>query len=60
MMPEMVVNTFAHPYGTQLVAFWLSLLPIAGIATLMAASLLRGDRGRVRLTHIRVPGLHRQ
>lgn len=60
MMLVMVVNTFAHPYGTQLVAFWLSLLPIASIAGLMTASVVRGDRGRVRLTHIRVPGLSRQ
>jgi len=52
----MVVNTFAHPYATQVFALWLSFLPVAGVAGLMVASLVRGDRGRPRLSHIRVPG----
>lgn len=55
MMLVMVVNTFAHPYITQVFALWISFLPIVGIAALMTAAGLRGDRGRVRLTHIAVP-----
>ncbi len=55
MVVAMVVNTFAHPYMTQVVAFWISLLPVAGVAGLMLAALLRGDRGRARLAHIKVP-----
>lgn len=51
----MVVSTFAHPYGMQVLALWLSFLPVAGIAGLMVASFVRGDRGRARLSHIRVP-----
>ncbi|MFN2449025.1 MAG: hypothetical protein ABR508_04420 [Candidatus Baltobacteraceae bacterium] len=49
------MNTFAHPYATQLVALWLSFIPVAGVAGIMIAALVRGDRGSARLGHIRVP-----
>jgi hypothetical protein len=48
----MVTSTFAHPYLTQVVALWLSVLPVAGMAALMIGAAIRGDRGRAR---IRVP-----
>ena len=47
--------TFAHPYIIQLLALWLSFLPIAGIAALMAGALVRGDRGFRRKISIHVP-----
>ncbi len=47
--------TLAHPYTTQLIALWLSFLPIAGIGGLMAGALVRGDRGFRRKISIRVP-----
>lgn len=53
----MVTQTFAHPYITQLVALWLSFLPIAGIAALMIGSLVKGDRGQVRI-RMSGPGGH--
>jgi hypothetical protein len=51
----MVTSTFAHPYTTQVISLWLSFLPVAAIGGLMLGSLLRGDRGRVRIHHVRVP-----
>lgn len=48
----MVTSTFAHPYFTQVVALWLSALPVIGMAGLMIGAAIRGDRGRAR---IRVP-----
>jgi hypothetical protein len=52
---DMVVSTFAHPYTTQVAAFWISLLPVVSMVGLMIGALVRGDRGRPRLSHIRVP-----
>ncbi len=52
---RMITSTFAHPYTTQVVSLWLSFLPVLGIGGLMIGALVRGDRGRVRLQHIRVP-----
>jgi hypothetical protein len=51
----MVTSTFAHPYIAQVVALWLSFLPVAAIGGLMVGSLLRGDRGKVRIERVRVP-----
>ncbi|HEV3152536.1 MAG TPA: hypothetical protein VGZ02_01885 [Candidatus Baltobacteraceae bacterium] len=48
-------STFAHPYTVQLVALWLSFLPIAGILGLMAGAIARGDRGFRRKVRITVP-----
>lgn len=48
----MVTSTFAHPYPLQVVALWLSVLPVLGMAGLMIGAAIRGDRGRAR---IRVP-----
>ena len=48
----MVTSTFAHPYLTQVVALWLSVLPVVAMGGLMIGSAIRGDRGRAR---IRVP-----
>lgn len=45
----MVTSTFAHPYLTQVIALWLSFVPVAGMAALMIGAALRGDRGRVRI-----------
>lgn len=50
----MVTSTFAHPYVTQLVALWLSVLPIVGIGGLMIGAAIRGDRGRARI-HVPLP-----
>lgn len=55
MVGAMIGSTFAHPYPVQVAALWISFLPIAAMAGLMLGSLLRGDRGRPRLSHIRVP-----
>lgn len=49
MQSEMVTSTFAHPYITQVVALWLSVLPAAGMAGLMIGAAIRGDRGRARI-----------
>jgi|GEM_PF-2729790 len=51
----MVTSTFAHPYITQVIALWLSFLPVAAIGGLLAGSLLRGDRGKARIDRVRVP-----
>ena len=51
----MVTSTFAHPYITQVVALWLSFLPVVAIGWLMAGSLLKGDRGKVRIEAARIP-----
>jgi hypothetical protein len=51
----MVTSTFAHPYSTQLISLFLSFIPIAAIGGLMVGALLRGDRGKVRIQHVRVP-----
>jgi hypothetical protein len=48
----MVTSTFAHPYTTQLIALWLSILPAMAMGGLMIGAALKGDRGRAR---IRVP-----
>lgn len=45
----MVTSTFAHPYSIQLVALWLSALPVVAMAGLMIGAAVRGDRGRARL-----------
>ncbi len=45
----MVTSTFAHPYITQVVALWLSVLPVAGMVGLMIGAAVRGDRGKVRI-----------
>lgn len=50
----MVTSTFAHPYITQVIALWLSVLPIGGMVALMIGAALRGDRGRARI-HVPVP-----
>lgn len=50
----MVTSTFAHPYGLQLISLWLSFLPVVAIGGLMVGALLRGDRGKVRIQHVRV------
>ena len=50
----MVTSTFAHPYITQLVALWLSVLPVAGMVGLMIGAAVRGDRGKARI-HVPVP-----
>jgi len=55
MGSRMVTSTFAHPYITQVIALWVSFLPVAAIGGLMVGSLLRGDRGRVRNERVRVP-----
>jgi hypothetical protein len=51
----MVTSTFAHPYSIQLISLWLSFLPVAAIGGLMVGALVRGDRGKVRIQHVRVP-----
>lgn len=51
----MVTSTFAHPYSLQLVSLWLSFIPVAAIGGLMLGAFLRGDRGKVRIQHVRVP-----
>lgn len=48
----MVTSTFAHPYILQVIALWVSVLPVLGMGGLMIGAALRGDRGRAR---IRVP-----
>jgi len=45
----MVTSTFAHPYVIQLVALWLSALPVVAMGGLMIGAALRGDRGRARI-----------
>lgn len=55
MRCRMVTSTFAHPYVTQVVALWLSFLPVAAIGGLMVGSLVRGDRGKARNDRVRVP-----
>lgn len=55
MRSGMVTSTFAHPYVTQVVALWLSFLPVIAIGWLMAGSLLKGDRGKVRIEAARIP-----
>lgn len=50
----MVTSTFAHPYITQLVALWLSALPVAAMVGLMVGAAIRGDRGRARI-HVPLP-----
>jgi len=55
MRGSMVTSTFAHPYITQVIALWLSFLPVAAIGGLLAGSLLRGDRGKARIDRVRVP-----
>lgn len=50
----MVTSTFAHPYVTQVVALWLSGIPVIAMAGLMIGAALRGDRGRARI-HVPVP-----
>lgn len=50
----MVTSTFAHPYITQVVALWFSVLPVAGIAALMVGAAVRGDRGKTRI-HLQGP-----
>lgn len=47
--------TFAHPYSIQVIALWLSFLPIAAIGALMAGALARGDRGFRRKIRFTVP-----
>ncbi len=51
----MITSTFAHPYAMQVVALWISFLPIAGIAGMMVAAGLRGDRGVRHKVRIEVP-----
>jgi len=51
----MVTSTFAHPYSLQVLALWFSFLPVLGMAGLMAAALMRGDRGFRRKVRISVP-----
>lgn len=51
---EMVTSTFAHPYITQVIALWLSVLPIAGMAGMMVGAAIRGDRGKARI-HVPLP-----
>jgi hypothetical protein len=50
----MVTSTFAHPYVIQVIALWLSALPVAGMAGLMIGAAIRGDRGRARI-HVPLP-----
>lgn len=50
----MVTSTFAHPYLTQVVALWLSALPVLAMGGLMIGAALRGDRGRARI-HVPLP-----
>ena len=45
----MVTSTFAHPYTTQVVALWLSALPVLAMVGLMIGAAIRGDRGRARI-----------
>jgi len=45
----MVTSTFAHPYITQVVALWLSVLPVVSMAALMIGAAVRGDRGKARI-----------
>jgi hypothetical protein len=45
----MVTSTFAHPYITQVVALWLSFLPVLAMGSLMVGAALRGDRGKARI-----------
>lgn len=47
--------TFAHPYTVQVIALWLSFLPIGAIGALMAGAIARGDRGFRRKIRITVP-----
>lgn len=54
MRSEMTTSTFAHPYVTQLVALWLSGLPVLAMGGLMIGAALRGDRGRARI-QVQVP-----
>jgi len=50
----MITSTFAHPYITQVVALWLSVLPVASMAALMIGAAIRGDRGKARI-HVQLP-----
>jgi hypothetical protein len=50
----MVTSTFAHPYSIQVIALWLSFVPVAGMAALMVGAALRGDRGPARI-HVSLP-----
>ena len=51
---SMVTSTFAHPYITQVVALWLSVLPVVSMAALMIGAAVRGDRGKARI-HVPLP-----
>lgn len=51
----MVTSTFAHPYTAQVLALWLSFLPVAGVMAMMVFAGLRGDRGFRQKVRIRVP-----
>lgn len=48
----MVTSTFAHPYSIQLIALWVSALPVIAMVGLMIGAAVKGDRGQAR---IRVP-----
>ncbi|HZT13821.1 MAG TPA: hypothetical protein VFA29_13520 [Candidatus Baltobacteraceae bacterium] len=48
-------STVGHPYGLQVLALWLSFLPIGAIGSLMAGAIARGDRGFRRKIRITVP-----
>lgn len=50
-----MVSTFAHPYSVQVLALWFSFLPGLGMAAMMVAAGLRGDRGFRQKARIRVP-----
>jgi hypothetical protein len=50
----MVTSTFAHPYGAQVLALWLSFLPVLGVIGMMVAAGLRGDRGFRQKARIRI------
>lgn len=45
----MVTSTFAHPYIIQVVALWVSALPVLAMGGLMVGAAVRGDRGRARI-----------
>jgi hypothetical protein len=51
----MVTSTFAHPYGTQVFALWLSFVPVIAVMAMMVFAFLRGDRGFRQKARIRVP-----
>ena len=51
----MATSTFAHPYAAQVLALWLSFVPVLAVAAMMVFAGLRGDRGFRQKARIQVP-----